>query len=509
MANKKGILEEALLDAKRIQEALNANSKEILRSVTREEIDSLVKESLEEDYIEEDVDDMDDVDVNVDVDADDDLADGADVDVDVDADVDVEDEVEVGGIENSEEGDDLEGDYESGMDAIASEDEVEMDMTMASDEDVISVYRKLTGDDEIEVVVDDASGEIKLNVNEPGEFVIKTKGENSDMGMDAGAIDIDGMDGLDVGAIDVDVEDDIDAVGLDLDGMDAMGGEEEEEYTEEGSDVMYEIALDEDTKIGNTANGDVRTATSDIEKSMTGDLPSGDIDSVKAPVDSELGDNLEGGFDDDMKYANAEGPMVMSEDEDLITVDDEEDVEDGPEVAEQISVNRVAQNRAGGDLTKIKGPGAVQGAKMNESKVIKKYNTLLTEAKALKGKNNEYKEALKQFRTMLAETVVFNSNLTYVTKLFMEHSTTKEEKEKVFKRFDDEVSTLKESKKLYKSISSELSSRKIMNESIGKKFIKENIGTSQSTQLTENTVYVDRETSRVMDLIKRVEGKNK
>ena len=53
--NKKTIVEEALLDAKRIQEAIQSNTKEILRSVAREEIDGLVKESLNEaDFEEED-----------------------------------------------------------------------------------------------------------------------------------------------------------------------------------------------------------------------------------------------------------------------------------------------------------------------------------------------------------------------------------------------------------------------------------------------------------------------
>jgi hypothetical protein len=37
-----------MLDIKKIQEALNANTKEILRSVAKEEIDSVVKESLME-----------------------------------------------------------------------------------------------------------------------------------------------------------------------------------------------------------------------------------------------------------------------------------------------------------------------------------------------------------------------------------------------------------------------------------------------------------------------------
>ena len=56
MAEKKSILEEALLDVKNIQSALNANTKEILRSVAREEINSVVKESLmkNEEFEEED-----------------------------------------------------------------------------------------------------------------------------------------------------------------------------------------------------------------------------------------------------------------------------------------------------------------------------------------------------------------------------------------------------------------------------------------------------------------------
>ena len=53
MADKKSILEEALLDIKNIQSALNANTKEILRSVAREEIDGVVKESLTNEVYEE------------------------------------------------------------------------------------------------------------------------------------------------------------------------------------------------------------------------------------------------------------------------------------------------------------------------------------------------------------------------------------------------------------------------------------------------------------------------
>jgi len=145
-------------------------------------------------------------------------------------------------------------------------------------------------------------------------------------------------------------------------------------------------------------------------------------------------------------------------------------------------------------------------AKKLVSETAKKYNTLLTEAKKLKAENDEFRTALKEFRNKLVETVVFNSNLTYVTRLFMEHSTTKGEKQSIIKRFDEEVTNLKESKKLYKTIANELASRKPIAESVENKIIKE-ATTSSSKQLNESTAYVDPSTKRILDLIHRVEKK--
>ena len=489
--NNKSILEQALSDAKKIQEALNANTKEILRSVAREEIDGLVKESLNEDYEEEDVD-GDELETGAEEetgeDAGEELESGEeDVEVDVDA-VDVDD--------SEVEGDDIEGDYETGTDAVAS-DEFEMDMTDATDEDVIAVYKKLTGDDEIEVVVDDENGDVTLKVNEPGEFVIKAP--------QGGGADVADVEGDDFGA-DLEAGDDFGAemgVEPEMDMEPEMGGEEEYQKDE----VVYEIALDEDV---------VRTATGDINNAMTGDLAKGEIEGQKAPQDSDSGDNLDGGFDDNaVSHANAEGPTVMSEEE--ISEEDEAEGEEAIEEKIQVGKGRNVTNNkteivgAGGNANNVKAPNVTVNEATNKYKNLlnesnKKYNSLLSEATELKSKNGEYKEALKNFRTMLAETVVFNSNLTYVTKLFMEHSTTKEEKEAIFKRFDNEVSNLKESKKLFKTIGSELSARKPINESIGNKLNK-GVTTSASNQLNESTAYVDKETSRIMDLMKRVNNR--
>ena len=440
---KKSILEEAILDAKRIQEALNANTKEILRSVAKEEIESLVKESLEEGYVEEDVEDdteeieagAEDSEGGEEIELDDiEGEDEADAEIEVDGD-DIDGDIEIDG---SDVGDDLEGDYETGMDAVASDDEIEMDMTTASDDDVIAVYKKLTGDDEIEVVVDDEAGEVKLTVNEPGEFVIKMDDvEGGDVNLD----DMGDDSEIDMSDIDGGIEADVEVDALEIDPVgDALDAEVEGDVEDAGEEdeLMYEIALDE----------------------------ADDCDESEEPIK-------------------------------------EADDCDDESLEEQIPVGGAQEKRTEGQKANIGQPRPRQ----NESTAtIKKYNALLTEAKELKGKNGEYKQALKQFRTMLAETVVFNSNLTYVTKLFMEHSTTKSEKEGIFKRFDNEVSTLKESKKLYKTLASQLGARKPMNESISNKIDKE-VSSGVSKQLSESTVYVDKETSRIMDLMKRVDRK--
>ena len=430
MAEKnKSIIESALLDAKRIQEALNANTKEILRSVALEEIDGLVKESLEEGYVEEDAEEDEEV---------------VDVEITDEPEAGEEEEEETEELDddsdNSEEGDDLEGDDDISMSAVAlgGDEETVDDLTQAPDDDVISVYRKLTGDDTIEVVIDDESGDIHLKVDEPGEFVIKTNSDNVEVSDDE--FDGDEFDG------------------------DEFGGDDSEEVAE----VMYEIALDE------------------MEN----------IDGIKAINGGA--EVFGGGFDDDQPYAHAEGEMVMSE--------SEENMEEGEEKIEEKTGSGTSMSA--GTHRNQSGPGSIGAPENPKSESVNesanKYNTLLTEAKELRSKNEEYKGALKQFRTMLAETVVFNSNLTYVTKLFMEHSTTKEEKQAILKRFDSEVSTLKESKRLYKAIASELTSRKPMNESVERK-INNEVSSGMSKQLNESTAYIDKETQRIKDLMNRVE----
>lgn len=430
MAEKKSILEEALLDINNIKNALNANTKEILRSVAKEEIDSVVKESLmknEADYEEEDLDSTDDA---VDLGGD---ADAATADIDtMELGGEESEEDELGDIEVSKEvSPEMDADLGMNADALGGD---ELDMTGASDDDVIAIYKKLSGEDEIEIVGD----EIHLNISEPGEYIVK-KGA------------------LDLGGDEEEVEDiDLGPIG-------------DEEEVENDSDVDYEIEMGDDEE----------SEEHEAEESEE-----------EEEAEHEIGGSEEG--------------EEESEEEE----EEEEQLEEKISIGTGMSVGSHRNKNTGGSIGASENPKSINesASKKLVLETTKKYNSLLTEAKKLQSENQEFRKALKTFRNQLVETVVFNSNLTYVTRLFMEHSTTKAEKQNIIKRFDEQVSNLVESKKLYTTIANELETRKPINESVESKLIKTTT-TSTSNQLNESTAYVDPSTKRILDLINRVEQK--
>lgn len=546
--NKKSVVEEALAEFSLIQESLNSNAKEILRSVAKEEINSTLNESLNIDISEDeyDIEDIEDVDSDVDaLPVDDASVDGPmggepEMGADMGAEMGGSEELGLDDIEMDagEEGPEMELDTEEGSDDYGIED-----MTGASDEDVISVYKKLQGEDEIEVVSSDeviikdpvSGAEYNVKMGKGGSAI-----DQGEMNLD-GELEAEPEMGLEpeieaepeMGA-EMDAEPEMGAdMDADLDAepeMDSEEGEEAEEEVEDtdddddlGESVVYEIELSEDdeitealfkdSKIGNTANGIVRTATGDVENSMGGDIAKGDIEGQKASKDSDSGDNLVGGFDDKGKNGSGDAhAQHIMEDEDAIDeseeVIDEEDVVEGDEaIDEKISTNRVRTNQAGGDLTDITGPGGKAGRKDESTQAKKlaeavtKYNTLLAEARKIKTENDMFRTSLKDFRKTITETAVFNINLTHATKLFLEHSTTSDEKKNILSRFDEEVNTIEESKKLYKSINSELGNKAPITESIENKLVSEK--SSGTSRLNETTAYVDPAQSRVLDLIRR------
>ena len=124
------------------------------------------------------------------------------------------------------------------------------------------------------------------------------------------------------------------------------------------------------------------------------------------------------------------------------------------------------------------------------------------EVETLKKQNSEYKKALVLFKEKLNEVAVFNANLAYATRLFTEHSTTKQEKLNILKRFDS-ISSINEAKNLYKSIKTELDTKKPMTESVVEK-ISLTPQTSSTEVLSESKAYENPQFRRMKDLMSKI-----
>ena len=122
----------------------------------------------------------------------------------------------------------------------------------------------------------------------------------------------------------------------------------------------------------------------------------------------------------------------------------------------------------------------------------------------MREKNEEYRKALNVFREKLNEVAVFNANLAYATRIFTEHSTTKQEKLNILKRFDS-ISTLQESKSLFNTIQSELSTKTTtVAESVAEKISNTPQSSSSQEVLAESKAYENPQSARMRDLMRQV-----
>ena len=452
MAQKtKSIIEEALLEAKTLEDALKANTKEMLSAHMSKEIENIVESSLREQEEEEDMEGSED-DMEMDV-VDLDLEDESEKEMD-DVDLDLDAEAE----EEGEEEEEVDLDLDTDLDLDAGEDmvDVEMDLELpamgmdlddvldmrdSSDEEVIKVFKLLSDEDEVEVVKD--SDGIHLKDNETNaEYYIKES---------------------------MDKEESMD-----------------EEYCSECSESMYE---DEDME------GEVM-----YEIELDDDM-------------MEMVHNMkkEG-------YGKKKHMEEMKDMEEDYHMKEEEHMEEGMymEEEEEITEDKMKRHQQRGPYGggRQRYSGAKVGAK-NESRKPRRTlnrrdrksdrvseNKFLKEYNELKSKNEEYKKALKVFKNKLNEVALFNTNLAYVNRLFTEHSTTKQEKMDILKRFDD-AESIKESKTIYKSVKDELERKAPINESVDKK-VNKTVKSSQATNLNESTAYVDPQISAIKDLMKRI-----
>ena len=297
-----------------VEEAIAENAKGILHSTMKEEINQLVKESLSE---------QDEVDLDADIEDDEDTD---DVEMDVDMDVD-----------NDTEEMDMDVDTDMDMD---SEDESPIDLTDASDEEILKVFKAMGEEDGIIVKKDgedihltdnDAdteylvklgeSEEDEINMNETDEIMNQTETDESVQDV------IDAIFSKDGDTSEVDIDD------VESDNID---------------EVVYEIHLDDEDEM---MESDDEMMESDDEE-----LDESDDEELDESDDEELDES----DDDDemMESYQDEDEMMESDDEDEEELDEDEDEESIDE-----TYNHKRAVREGKSTVKPKGVGIGSGPK--------------------------------------------------------------------------------------------------------------------------------------------------
>ena len=216
--------------------------------------------------------------------------------------------------------------------------------------------------------------------------------------------------------------------------------------------------------------------------------------------------NMGGGFDQKRKEAFGKGTKAMGTGKAKFEYKQGENMEKGS--MKKVETKEASRTYANGSKDGSRGLRKARTNNRNfEYNPFKISESTNQEVQLLREKNEEYKKALDIFRTKLNEVAVFNSNLAYATRLFTEHSTTKQEKINVLRRFDN-VESLKESKSLYRSIKSELnsggsSSEQKITESI-ERTVNRSVESGSAVNLIESKTYENPQFLRMKDLMSKL-----
>ena len=468
MIQKKSIVEQALLQVQNLEEAVKQNAKGILASTMKEELNSLLKEQKEdEDELdpEKEVEDVPGETGDEETSMTDELP--------TDDETSTEDSDEEPSLDGDETGEELPGDEFGGdVEPDDDEDDETLDMTGASPEEVAKIFKAMKPEDGI--IVKKEGDNISLNVEEPGEYIIKL-GELEEQ-MEEGD---DALTDQNIYEIELDDE------SGDEDGTPAEFGE--------GKNDPYSKGVGSSLTKGRTEKG-LSTSNPSGKKPDTG---------KGNPFDKKGGETLTKGRTEkglstsnpagkSGKPATKEGNPFDKSKGDVVTNPVTTLIKKGEQTeAARTKLNPHGDKNEAQDRTGIKGKKIYKAGS----------GSLNEEVEALKKQNAEYKKALVLFKDKLNEVAVFNANLAFATRLFTEHTTTKQEKMNILKRFDS-ISTITEAKALYGTIKTELDTKKPITESVAEK-IASPVKTSSSTEmLSENKAYENPEFKRIKDLMK-------
>jgi hypothetical protein len=517
LEKNENLVEKTLLQIKSIEEAISENAKGILASTMKEEISELVKESLfgtksKSSLHEQEEDDTEEF---IGVDTDTEVADDSEETTDVETEV----NPEGGEFDITMMGADVDADNEDELPPL--------DMTGAKPDEVLKVFKAMGDEDGIIVVKDD--NKIHLTDNNTNTEYFIDLGDDSEMSMEEPMEDMNESviyelvfeedekmskhemeeeddnkeedDNIDETIDELEVSESMKPVGMGFGKM--KNGLSKSSVNNKGFDEDMEDGMKSEKKgkgpkfnYGKIKHGVTESELDEDymeEEWMDEEM----IDDMKTESDYMEGDDMFGG--NKGNYRRRDGHKMGDEDGHYKDYEMEEGdymedamVDELPGETTETSRTMTYMRRAQRD--RVAAPSQIRKESVQK------------ELHLLKEKNEEYKKALDFFRNKLNEVAVFNSNLAYSTRLFTEHSTTKQEKINILRRFDN-VETIKESKSLYKSIKSELEgvnkSNEVVTESVQRKLVSTPSNGSASN-LIESKTYENPQFLRMKDLMGKI-----
>ena len=452
MAKEKNLVEDALIQMKNLEEAVAENAKGILASTMKQEIKDLVKESITSEQEEDEIEVDDEMDMDMDMDSDD--------EIDMDMDMDSDDEIDM----------DMDMDSDDEGEIDMDDEVIDLSDMDISDEDLLKVFLSMDENDGIVVKKDNQMINLK-DENTDKEYLIQTESEEEmDMEIDEEEMDMD-----------------IDQIINSVFGSKETANEMEDDLEE----VVYEIEMDEEEEEEGVQMESVKPKIGKGAK-------------IGKPKFSYK--KSSGGFKESMKKGTrgvgiGKGPKFEFKEGDKKDISSTIKKEMKP-FKKKEETKEASRTYGMGSKS---GRGLRKGITPNRNLTFENDNKYEEQLRILREKNEEYRKSLNVFRDKLNEVAVFNSNLAYATRLFTEHSTSKQEKINILKRFDN-IETLKESKNLYRTIKNELSSdnsKNSLNESIWNK-IEKSPSSGSAVELIESKTYENPQFLRMKDIMSKI-----
>ena len=449
LEKKRSLVEEALLQMKNLEEAVTENAKGILASTMKEEIKELVKESLtEEEEIEEMSKDIKEKSYKKKG-----HSEMAEQEDEIEMDIEDEDEMELGmgDMDDEIEMEDSEMEDEMEDEEMMMSDLSNFDMEDDSEEEVL-LPLDLTGSSDEEIM------KVFKAMGEEDGIIIKKDNERVSLKDENEGVEYE---------IQLESEEDMDMEEEDMDMEEEMEMSEEEDMDME-EEIVYEIEIDDEMS-EEVEEGQGYDDREDEKEGMKhGKLSTKNLKSMKSRRDDA---HFETRKEETKEVARTNASMRKVP-----------NAKSAPETAKRYASDRMRPA-------------------VRESELVV---SLKDEVSQLREKNEEYRKALNIFKEKLNEVAVFNSNLAYATRLFTEHSTSKQEKINILKRFDS-IETIKESKNLYKSLKEELDSKEtsVVTESVKSK-IQKPMSNGSATNLIESKTYENPQFQRMKDLMTKI-----